>query len=143
MNILSEKVAGYFTVKDLGVSVGYLLSLISIFLPWYSVSIYGKTTTYSGTSLASQFANFWILYLIPLVSGMALAGAIMYGANKKITSHPKVISLIFSIIVLAISFATFFITPSMLHTPLVDSMGIGGYTAITGGLTALIFTVFK
>ncbi len=141
---LTDKVWGNVTVKDIGIAIGNFLAFISIFLPWYSVNIYGEEKVYTGIYLASNFYTFWLLYLLPMIGGMGLIGGIMYAVNKRIVEKsPKMIALIFSVLILVITFIGMFLVPPTLHTPLLDSLGIGGYTALTGGIIALLLTIFK
>jgi len=141
---LTEKVWGNVTVKDIGVAIGNFLVFISIFLPWYTANIYGEEKVYTGIYLASNFYTFWLLYLLPMIGGMGLIGGIMYAVNKKIfEKSPKMIALIFAVLILVITFIAMFLVPPTLYTPIIDSMSIGGYTALTGGIISLILTIFR
>ena len=129
--------------RTVGIFTGYFLSFIAFFLPWYNVSVYGNLISYTGVTLTSQFPSLWLLYLIPLVGGMGVLGALLHCANRSDIAHQSVISMAFSIIIIAVAFLALLLVPEGYHTPIMDSLGIGGYTAITGGILSLILSIFK
>ena len=131
------------TAVEYGTFLGNLLVFISIFLPWYHANIYGMDKFYTGIYLASSSMFFWILYLLPLLSGALLAGTILYHFNKDLSMvSPRVWILSFSVVMIIVIFITLAMTPIGLMSSVMNNMYIGGYTAITGVFISLIFSIY-
>ncbi len=135
----------YVGLREVGIVLGYALAFIGSFLPWYTVNIYGNTTVYSAMFLATQFSNFWILYIIPMISGMGLVGSLIYFSNKskKLPKYSKIISIVLSVIILIVTSIAIVMYPASLKTPLADSLSVGGYAVITGATLSLIFSLIR
>lgn len=131
------------TAFEYGAFLGNLLVFISIFLPWYHANIYGVDKVYTGIYLASSSMFFWILYLLPLLSGALLAGDILYHFNRELSIFsPKLWILSFSVIMIIVIFVSLTFTPAGLMSSVMNNLNIGGYTAITGAFLSLIFSVY-
>ncbi|GEM_PF-6042315 len=131
------------TVSKYGTTLGNLLVFVSIFLPWYHGNIYGAEKIYTGFYLASVSMAFWVLYLLPLLSGIVLAGYILHHFNREITLtmlSPKILIFSLSVIMIIIIFVVLTFTPAGIMSPVMNNLCIGGYTAITGALLSLIFS---
>ncbi len=132
-------------IGDFGVLLGGLLVFVSVFMPWFSVNIYGNTVTYTGIAMASSFSIMSIVYLLPLLSGILISYVIAkWLSNESHTSKKAIDITCISVAaaMLVVVFIALFMYPAGVPSSVLNGMNIGGYAAITGAITAQIFTIF-
>ncbi len=143
MNGFRTNLFAKFTAVSIVVGLGYLLTFIGFFLPWYRISIYGKETVYSGFSLAEGYATLWFSYFIPLLAAIGVIGILIYGlASERIKVSPKWISVGLSGVLIVITIIVLMISPAPPYPIVFYDMGLGIYAVVTGSIVSFIFSFF-
>ena len=141
MNYLHRKLRGNISIRGALVCIGYLLSFIGFFLPWYRVVMSGAVQMYTGYGLASQYSSLWYIYFVPLFAGAGILGSVFYTLGEFRDFPTKWVSVGFSAAILVFILALLF-SAAGLVVPLYNAMEIGMYATITGAILSLIYSLF-
>ncbi len=121
------------TKKEMIMGIGSLLAIISAFLPWYSVSVYGMRTSVNGLT------GWWTLSFIAALVLLASVVPQVKQAVPQIEKNRKIIQIVLAAIVALIPFMAIFSTPAEMMG--MGSLGIGLFGALAGGIVALVGSI--
>lgn len=128
------------TVADIVAGAASLVLLISLFLPWYTVSVPGVTSTLSGTEI-HRFLWLAVLLSVVVLTYLIMHATVGLGSTpiNKFGREPVLLSL--SLVQLILVIVPFFDVPDTLIPHVSVGFAYGAYVGLVAAIAALVTVI--